>query len=62
MSNQAKEMEVCLICGAFLVKNDAPQRVEEHISGKQHIGYAKVRDYLKAYSSGELRVSIENNL
>jgi len=45
-SNQltAKEMEVCTICGAFLVVGDVPQRVEEHVSGKLHMGYAKVRD------------------
>ena len=45
-SNQmtTKEMEVCTICGSFLVVGDIPQRVEEHISGKQHMGYAKVRD------------------
>jgi len=45
-SNQLtpKEMEVCTICGAFLVVGDIPQRVEEHVSGKQHMGYAKVRD------------------
>ena len=44
-SNQMtpKEMEVCQVCGAFLVVGDAPQRVEEHASGKQHMGYAKVR-------------------
>lgn len=36
-------MEVCSVCGAFLVVGDAPQRVEEHVSGKQHMGYAKVR-------------------
>jgi len=39
-----KEMEVCTICGSFLVVGDIPQRVEEHISGKQHMGYAKVRE------------------
>lgn len=45
-SNQMtlKEMEVCPICGSFLVVNDIPQRVEEHVSGKQHMGYAKVRE------------------
>jgi len=41
-----KDMEVCPICGAFLVVGDAPQRVEEHAAGKQHVGYAKVRDMI----------------
>ncbi|VDQ05797.1 unnamed protein product [Trichobilharzia regenti] len=40
----------CEICGAFRIKDDAPQRVEEHLSGKMHLGYAKIRDYLRQYS------------
>lgn len=48
-----KEMEVCAVCGAFLVVGDAPQRVEEHVSGKQHMGYAKVRNTIEM-----LKVSI----
>ncbi|KAH8852351.1 Luc7-like protein 3 [Schistosoma japonicum] len=47
---QTKELEVCEICGAFRIKDDAPQRVEEHLSGKMHLGYAKIRDYLRQYS------------
>ena len=42
-----KEMEVCDICGAFLVVGDAPQRVQEHLEGKQHIGYARCRDTIE---------------
>ena len=38
-----KEMEVCDICGAFLIVGDAKQRAEEHLMGKQHMGYAKIR-------------------
>ena len=41
--SQPKEMEVCNVCGAFLVVNDAQQRVDEHLMGKQHMGYAKLR-------------------
>ena len=44
---QPKEMEVCDICGAFLVMGDAQQRVEEHLMGKQHMGYGKVRDTIE---------------
>ncbi|KAA0188066.1 putative mrna binding protein [Fasciolopsis buskii] len=47
---QGKELEVCEICGAFRIKDDAPQRVEEHLSGKMHLGFAKIRDYLRQYS------------
>lgn len=43
-----KEMEVCPVCGAFLVVGDAQQRVEEHLSGKQHMGYAKVRNTIES--------------
>ncbi|CAH1795377.1 unnamed protein product [Owenia fusiformis] len=38
-----KEMEVCNVCGAFLIVGDAQQRLAEHLIGKQHMGYAKVR-------------------
>ena len=40
-------MEVCEVCGSFLIVNDAQARVEEHINGKQHMGYAKVYRHLK---------------
>ncbi|CAH8664304.1 unnamed protein product [Dicrocoelium dendriticum] len=49
-----KELEVCEICGAFRIKDDAPQRVEEHLSGKMHLGYSKIRDYLRQYSERRL--------
>ena len=38
-----KQMEVCDVCGAFLIVGDAPQRQDEHLMGKQHAGYAQVR-------------------
>ena len=38
-----KQMEVCTICGAFLIVGDAPSRVDDHLKGKQHTGFAKVR-------------------
>lgn len=40
---QGKEMEVCEICGALLVVGDVQQRVDEHIMGKQHMGFARIR-------------------
>lgn len=40
---EQKQMEVCEVCGSFLIINDAQSRVEEHVSGKQHMGYAKLR-------------------
>lgn len=40
---QEKLMEVCEVCGAFLIVGDAQQRIEDHLTGKQHLGYAKLR-------------------
>jgi len=45
-SEPAKEMEVCTICGALLVVGDPHQRLDEHVSGKQHKGFAQIRSYL----------------
>ncbi|ESO03002.1 hypothetical protein HELRODRAFT_112372 [Helobdella robusta] len=42
-----KVMEVCNICGALLVVGDPQQRQDEHITGKLHMGYAKIKAYLK---------------
>lgn len=35
---QEKQMEVCPVCGAFLIVGDAQQRIDDHLSGKQHVG------------------------
>ena len=43
MQQQQKAMEVCDICGAFLIVGDAQQRVDDHLMGKQHVGYARLR-------------------
>ena len=37
-----KAMEVCDICGAFLIVGDAQQRIDDHLLGKQHVGYARL--------------------
>ncbi|XP_002036756.2 luc7-like protein 3 [Drosophila sechellia] len=39
-----KQMKVCEICGAFLIVGDAQQRIEDHLMGKQHLGYSKLRN------------------
>ncbi|XP_026461153.1 LOW QUALITY PROTEIN: luc7-like protein 3 [Ctenocephalides felis] len=41
---QEKQMEVCTICGAFLIVGDAQQRIDDHLMGKQHLGYARLRE------------------
>ncbi|CAI9152766.1 unnamed protein product, partial [Rangifer tarandus platyrhynchus] len=40
---QEKQMEVCEVCGAFLIVGDAQSRVDDHLMGKQHMGYAKIK-------------------
>ena len=40
---QEKQMEVCEVCGAFLIVGDAQSRVDDHLSGKQHVGYARIK-------------------
>ncbi|KAF4385389.1 uncharacterized protein LOC115706049 [Cannabis sativa] len=46
---QEKKMALCEICGSFLVANDAVERTQSHITGKQHIGYGMVRDFISEY-------------
>lgn len=38
-----KRMEVCQTCGAFLIVGDALKRIESHYEGRQHTGWARVR-------------------
>ncbi|GLH10633.1 hypothetical protein R5R35_009110 [Gryllus longicercus] len=44
---QEKQMEVCDVCGAFLIVGDAQQRIDDHLTGKQHVGYAKLKAALE---------------
>ncbi len=58
-------MEVCEICGCFLIVGDAQQRIDEHFVGKQHVGFAKIKAtieemevtdiYFKCYLCGYFR-------
>ncbi|CAM0905832.1 unnamed protein product [Alopecurus aequalis] len=43
---QDKKMELCEICVSFLVSDDVLERTQSHLTGKQHIGYSLVRDFL----------------
>ena len=38
-----EKMELCDVCGSFLVIGDTQARVDAHLLGKQHIGYARIR-------------------
>lgn len=40
-------MEVCDVCGAFLIVGDAQQRIDDHLMGKQHVGYARLKSALQ---------------
>lgn len=40
---QEKQMEVCEVCGAFLIIGDVQQRIDDHLCGKQHLGYLQLR-------------------
>ncbi|KAL6547334.1 hypothetical protein OROMI_023055 [Orobanche minor] len=46
---QEKKMAVCEVCGSFLVANDAAERTQSHVTGKQHMVYGMVREYLSEY-------------
>lgn len=39
-------MEVCQVCGAFLIVGDAQQRIDDHLMGKQHVGFARLKQAL----------------
>lgn len=43
-----KRMEVCQTCGAFLIVGDALKRIESHFEGRQHVGWARVRQTLES--------------
>lgn len=38
-----EKMELCDVCGSFLVIGDSQSRVDAHLLGKQHMGYARIR-------------------
>lgn len=46
-AGQEKQMEVCEVCGAFLIVGDAQSRVDDHLQGKQHVGFARIKSSLE---------------
>ena len=52
---QEKQMEVCETCGAFLIVGDAQSRIDDHLMGKQHIGYSRLRKALEEHKQNPLR-------
>ncbi|KAJ2758679.1 splicing factor [Coemansia sp. BCRC 34490] len=57
MFKNEKRLEVCDVCGAFLVPNDASKRLDAHKEGKQHQGYIRIQKALEEYKqkNGTLR-------
>nr|XP_043617350.1 luc7-like protein 3 [Erigeron canadensis]XP_043617351.1 luc7-like protein 3 [Erigeron canadensis]XP_043617352.1 luc7-like protein 3 [Erigeron canadensis] len=53
MLSQEKKMALCETCGSFLIANDALERTQSHVTGKQHIGYGLVRDFLVEYKEAK---------
>ena len=51
MLGQEKKMALCEICGSFLVANDAAERTQSHVTGKQHVGYGMVRDFINEFKA-----------
>ncbi|KAL8141463.1 hypothetical protein V2J09_014495 [Rumex salicifolius] len=62
MMAQEKKMALCDICGSFLVANDAAERTQSHITGKQHIGYGMVRDFLVEFKEAKEKAREEERL
>ncbi|KAA8533867.1 hypothetical protein F0562_031384 [Nyssa sinensis] len=62
MLAQEKKMALCEICGSFLIANDAAERTQSHITGKQHIGYGMVRDFLTEYKAAKEKKREEERL
>lgn len=46
-----KKMELCPTCGAFLIVNDAPMRIQAHYAGRQHNGWVQLRNSLEKYKA-----------
>ncbi|ODN01625.1 Luc7-like protein 3 [Orchesella cincta] len=41
--NPDKAMQVCEVCGSYLIIGEAQHRLDDHIMGKQHVGFAMLR-------------------
>ncbi|KAH7692734.1 Luc7-related protein [Dioscorea alata] len=59
---QEKKIALCEICGSFLVANDAAERTQSHVTGKQHVGYSMVRDFLSEYKAAKDKAREEERL
>ncbi|KAK8657889.1 hypothetical protein V6N13_036108 [Hibiscus sabdariffa] len=62
MLAQEKKMALCEVCGSFLVANDAAERTQSHVTGKQHIGYGMVRDFISEFKESKEKAREEERL
>ncbi|KAK3040068.1 hypothetical protein RJ639_027794 [Escallonia herrerae] len=62
MLAQEKKMALCEICGSFLVANDAVERTQSHVTGKQHIGFGLIRDFLSEHKEAKEKAREEQML
>ncbi|XP_046574045.1 luc7-like protein 3 isoform X2 [Haliotis rubra] len=54
-----KTLEVCGCCSALLVVGDAQQRIDEHLMGKQHMGYARIRAFLEEHKQKKIQADVD---
>ncbi|KAE8661938.1 putative glycerol-3-phosphate transporter 1-like [Hibiscus syriacus] len=62
MLAQEKKMALCEVCGSFLIANDAAERTQSHVTGKQHIGYGMVRDFIAEFKEAKEKAREEERL
>lgn len=62
MLAQEKKMALCETCGSFLIANDALERTQSHVLGKQHIGFGMVRDFLAEYKEAKEKAREEERI
>ncbi|KAK8710825.1 hypothetical protein V6N13_146134 [Hibiscus sabdariffa] len=62
MLAQEKKMALCEVCGSFLIANDAAERTQSHVTGKQHIGYGMVRDFIYEFKEAKEKARVEEKL
>lgn len=46
-------MQVCEVCGSYLIIGEAQHRLDDHIMGKQHVGFAMLRKTMDDIKKGK---------
>ncbi|XP_022731154.1 luc7-like protein 3 isoform X2 [Durio zibethinus] len=62
LMRKEKKMALCEVCGSFLAANDAAERTQSHVTGKQHIGYGMVRDFFSEFKEAKAKAKEEEIL